>query len=212
MAVSVGIVTSCYGAKYHGFLDDWSSAILDLNTQPDWITIVHDGVDLDIQRAIDRRLDIDWIEDTLTAHRLHPQVHVNQAIAQTFTDWILKVDVDDQLMPHALDGWQDTQADVVSFGYRIDLADHPSRPVTAEEMLAKLDNPIGSCSPFRRWVWETNRFRDILYDDWAFWIEAARAGAVFTNTGRVDYRYRSHPEQISRRIDHAAALQEIRAL
>ena len=212
MAVSVGIVTSCYGPTYHRFLDDWSAAILDLNTAPDWITVIHDGVDSNTRQRLDRRHDIVWIEDTLTAHRQHPQVHVNEAIAQTFTDWILKVDVDDELLPHALDGWQKTQADVVSFGYRIDLADHPSRPISAQEIQRRTDNPIGSCSPFRRWVWETNHFADLLYDDWAFWIQAAEAGATFTNTGRVDYRYRSHPQQMSRNIDHAQAMREIESL
>jgi len=57
-----------------------------------------------------------------------------------------------------------------------------------------------------------NAFRDLAYDDWAFWIEAAESGAEFTHTGRVDYRYRSHPDQISRRTDHAAALEQIRRL
>lgn len=209
--MSVGIVTSCYGPTYYGFLDQWSLAILDLNKHPDWITIVHDGVPEELQRILNRRIDPVWIE-LQTSHRLHPQVNVNEAISRTFTDWILKVDVDDLLLEHALDGWQDTEADVVSFGYRIDLADHPSRPVTAEQMMAKLDNPIGSCSPFRRWVWEANKFRDTLYDDWAFWIEAARAGAVFSHTGRVDYRYRSHPEQISKRIDHSVARAQIEVL
>ena len=209
--MSVGIVTSCYGPNYYGFLDQWSLAILDLNQHPDWITIVHDGVPEDLQRIINRRIDPVWIEGQ-TAFRLHPQVNINEAIARTFTDWILKVDVDDLLLEHALDEWQDTEADVVSFGYRIDLADHPSRPVTAEQMLSKTDNPIGSCSPFRRWVWEANKFRDTLFDDWAFWIEAARSGAVFDYTGRVDYRYRSHPEQMTKRHSTADALAEIRAL
>lgn len=209
--MSIGIVTSCYGSAYYGFLDEWSAAILELNTSPDWVTIAHDGVPEHIRRKIDDRLEPTWINDPSPVVQ-HPQVHVNEAIGITFTDWILKVDVDDLLYPYALDGWQDTDADIVSFGYRIDLADHPSRAITAAEILQRIDNPIGSCSPFRRWVWEMNEFRDLLYDDWAFWIEAAQAGAEFTNTGRVDYRYRSHPEQISRRIDHSAALQEIRGL
>jgi hypothetical protein len=209
--MSIGIVTSVYGEAYHDFLLPWSEAILDLNTDPDWITIAHDGVPENIRKKIDQRLDPIWITDN-TYVNLHPQVHVNAAIAVTFTDWIIKADVDDLLLPHALDGWQESSADVVNFGYRIGQNDHVSRKVPGEIIAQKLDNPIGSCSPFRRWVWEMNEFRDLLFDDWCFWIEAAREGAIFDATERVDYIYTVHPQQMTRRHDNQFALAQIQAL
>ena len=209
--MSIGIVTTAYGEAYHGFLDQWSAAILDLQTQPDWITIVHDGVPIDLQAKVTKRLDPTWILEP-RAGVFHPQIHVNAGIAVTFTDWILKVDVDDVLLPHALDGVRDCEADVLSFGYRIGDFDHPSQLVSAETIMRKSNNPIGSCSPFRRWVWESNQFEDRLYDDWCFWIKAARAGAIFDATGRVDYIYSVHPDQMTRRHDNAQALAEIQAL
>jgi hypothetical protein len=209
--MTIGIVTSVYGDPYYGFLDRWSAAILELNTQPDWITIVHDGLPNDIQAKITKRLDPDWILEPRGAV-FHPQIHVNTAISVTFTDWILKVDVDDVLLPHALDGVKDFSSDVVNFGYRIGETDHPSRIVSAEEVLQKSSNSLGSCSPFRRWIWEANGFEDRLYDDWSFWIKAARSGAIFDATGRVDYLYSQHPDQMTQRHDNAQALQEIRSL
>lgn len=209
--MSIGIVTSCYGLAYYGFLDEWSAAILELERQPDWVTIAHDGVPAKYRQIVDRRLDPVWVTDDRPV-QLHPQIHVNAAIAVTFTDWIIKADVDDVLLPHALNGWETMGADVVNFGYRIGDQDYPSRAISAETMLEKIDNPMGSCSPFRRWVWETNQFEDLLFDDWAFWIKAARAGAIFTSTQRVDYVYRTHPGQISKRLDSRLALEQIRAL
>lgn len=211
MAVSIGIVTTVYGEPYYGFLDRWSAAILGLNTQPDWITIVHDGVPIDVQAKITKRLDPTWILEP-RGSVFHPQVHINIGIAVTFTDWIVKADVDDLLLPHALDGVRESEADILSFGYRVGDTDHPSRVVSAEAVLQKSSNAVGSCSPFRRWVWEANRFEDRMYDDWAFWIKAAQAGAVFDATGRVDYVYSAHPDQISNRIDHFLALADVRSL
>lgn len=209
--MSVGIVTTCYGPDYYGFLDEWSGALLELNSEPDWVTIVHDGVPDDLRSKVDDRLSPVWVTDK-TPVEIHPQSHINTGIAVTFTDWILKVDVDDLLLPHALDGWQNLSADIVNFGYSINGAAFPSRKVTAEWMLEKQSNPIGSCSPFRRWVWESNRFQDLGYDDWAFWILAAQVGAVFDATGRIDYVWRQHPAQITNRIDHGHALDQIRRL
>lgn len=209
--MSIGVVTSCYGPDYYGFLDRWSAALLELHTEPDWVTIVHDGIPERLMKLLDRRLHPMWIFDNHPV-KLHPQVHVNTAIEITFTDWIIKADVDDLLLPHALDGWSDSPADVVNFGYRIGENDHVSRVVAPEVLLQKTDNPLGSCSPFRRWVWEANQFQDLLFDDWGFWIKAARAGAVFDATNRVDYIYSVHPQQMTRRHDNQQALEEIRAL
>lgn len=210
--MTVGICSVAYGQTYHAFLVEWSCAIAALETKPTTITVIHDGVSQEIRDQVADNIRVLWVEDHAIKFDVHPQVAVNSAIALTATDWIIKLDVDDLIMPHALNTLRDCAADVLNFGYRIGETDHISQPVTAEYILERKSNPIGSCSPFRRWIWEANKFEDRSYDDWVFWIKAARSGAVFDATRRVDYVYRTHAEQITHRLNHHEARQEIAAL
>lgn len=211
MAVTVGLVTSVYGDEYLPFLTGWAQAVANLERQPDAIAIAYNGQPSEHQAAVDDLLDVTWVPD-LRPYRVHPQVRVNAAIAAIETDWIVKMDVDDRVLPHAFTGWETADADIVNFGYIVGTQHLTSRHITGEDILRKAGNSLGSGSPFRRWVWERNPFEDRAYDDWAFWIKAARAGARFTATGRVDYIYTTHAGQITNRLDHVAAHREVAAL
>lgn len=210
--MTVGICSVAYGETYHDFLTEWSYAIGNLETKPTMVTVVHDGVPQEIRDKVAKHVRVMWVEDHATKFDIHPQVMVNTAIALTDTDWVIKLDVDDLILPHALNPLRECNADVLNFGYRIGVNDYASQPVTTEQVLERRYNPIGSCSPFRRWLWQRNKFRDMVFDDWGFWYEAAREGATFTHTGRVDYVYRVHDSQITRRHDHAQATSQVLAL
>lgn len=210
--MTIGICTVAWGETYHDFLARWARAVHALETQPNVITVVHDGVSQAIRDQVNNLIKVLWVEDRLVQHSLQPQLHINTAIAVTHADWLVKLDVDDLILPHALNDLATRTADVVNWGYQIGERKHPSQPVSARQLLAKTGNPMSSCSPFRRWVWEKNQFRDMLFDDWAFWIEAARSAATFDATGTVDYIYSVHDQQMTRRHDIAAANQAIRDL
>lgn len=210
--MTVGVCTVAYGETYHDFLPEWSHAVANLETKPTTITIVHDGVSQKIRDKVNKRLTVLWVEDRRTTFTTHPQFLINTAIALTRTDWIVKLDADDLILPHALNTVQESTADVINFGYRFGHNDHASRHVTAADILTRESNPVASCSPFRRWLWERNPFRDIVFDDWGFWFESAREGATFEATGTVDYIYRVHPEQITRKHDHEQAALVVRGL
>lgn len=209
--MTIGIVSSVFGPKYYGFVLGWSEALAGLETKPHMITVIHDGIPDQIRSAAEEYINLSWVYKN-RGDVLHPQVHVNDVIGITDTEWIIKADIDDRLLPHALNGIDSNPADIVNFGYRIGDNQFPSRPVTAERILEKENNPVGSCSPFRKTVWENNRFQDLFFDDWAFWIGAARGGAIFDHTGRVDYVYSVHPEQISHKINSSIAHEQIRSL
>lgn len=206
--MSVGICTAAIGEQYHYFLPEWAEAIDQLSTEEDWVTIAHDGVDDKIRRYVDQLLHPLWVRVENTAS--NPAVNVNAAIACTGTDWIMKLDVDDLLLPHALDGVTGTDADVLCFGFRMRGTDHPGLSWATESILMKTGNLVASCSPFRRWVWEHQPFQDVIYDDWLFWINAARNGARFAGTNRIDYQYRVHDLQMTKHVDHARAYAQIK--
>jgi len=52
----------------------------------------------------------------------------------------------------------------------------------------------------------------MIYEDWAFWIEAAKNGAQFAQTDSLDYVYRIHDKNISMWCDDAAAKQKVEAI
>lgn len=210
--MTIGIVTVAHGITYHNFLPEWSRAVAALETTPDQITIVHDGIDDAITSSMADLTNVVWVHDTTTRIRNHPQILVNSAIAVTLTDWIVKLDVDDLILPHALNTVHTCESDVLNFGYRIGTNDHISRPVTANEIMERNNNPMASCSPFRRWLWERNPYRDMVFDDWAFWFDAARNGATFNATCSVDYVYRVHDDQITRKHDLRSATNAVRSL
>jgi len=120
---------------------------------------------------------------------------LNHAIAATNSDWIAWIGVDDSYHPEALNGLDDLQADVLTYGMHIE-----NRGTWRGGLLSdcRLYNPIPCGSPFRRWIWEAMPFQEDLfpYEDWAFWIAAEHHGARALASGRIDFTYRIHDQQI----------------
>lgn len=204
----IGIVSVAV-RDYTQYLPAWATAVAALNTQPSAITIVTDATDT---AHIDSLLPgINWITPTRTWQH-HPQVLVNEAIQHTNTDWICKMDADDLIYPHAFDQLDGHPTDILSFGILAgDRQLHP-QPVTAGLILATDHNLLFSGSPYRRWVWEAAPYRDMIYEDWAFWIDAARNKARFAPTGTIDYQYAIHPGQVSETADKEHWHQEVRRI
>lgn len=198
---TVAVVTSCTGQRYWRFLPEWAAAVAALTRKPDQVVVVTDA-DSEIRDQASAVLrGIRWVRPR-TVPQVHRAVVVNDAIEATVTEWVSKADVDDVLLPHALDGIDDCDADVFAFGYRYNNRDHVIAGITAAQVLRCDSNPLSSVSPFRRWLWERHRFDDCLYDDWAFWLRAAANGATFAGTGRVDYVYRIHEHQATAHLNH----------
>lgn len=193
-SVTVGVVTVATG-PYKRFLPDWISSVNGLDAQPDLVVIVTDDLGIGYANA-----------DTILVraegtYQHHPQVFVNQGIALMDTDYIVKLDVDDMFLPYALDGLEHHGTDIIGLGIRLGHVDIPSRITTADEVLTSRENLLFSGSAFTRRIWEQNPFRDMIYEDWAFWIESAKHGATFSATGRADYEYRLHGDNISLTAD-----------
>lgn len=207
--MTIAVVTVAYGDTYRRFLPEWADSIRALHTSPDEIVIATDDVEDTRQHIGDLPATLVPIQGT---HRHHPQVYVNQAIAASSSEWITKMDVDDLFYPHALDDVQHGDGDVTTFGIMVGTMALASRPVTSEQILNTPENLVFSGSPFRRWLWIAAPFRDMIYEDWAFWRAAAKQHARFIPTGRVDYHYRLHGSNISQSADDAYWRSIVRSL
>lgn len=208
ISVKIAIVTVAHGATYRDFLPRWAESIAHLQRQPDEVIIVTDDV-ADAARASA------WIpvriKRTETSFERHAQLLVNQGIAATDADWIVKLDADDLIYPHALNALDFAEGDVFMFGVSVNgKTPIPAKSVEGQDILAAGDNLLHAASPFRRWVWEkSSGFQDMLYDDWAFWREAASNGAKFQASATIDYEYRLEGHNATLGIDHGKEVRRV---
>ena len=195
-----------HGDKYRDFLPEWAEAVNQLTKKPDQITIVTDQINKDI--TLDNLL---WVKAQGT-HKIHPQIYVNQAIQATDTDWICKMDVDDLIRPHALNNLEKKPCDVYMFGIEHQKIDMYAQKITAQHVIESQHNLVFSGSPFRKWVWMQAPYRDMIYEDWLFWIEAAKNEARFCQSETIDYEYRTHNDNISNQHDSNYWTEIVRSL
>lgn len=210
--MSVGVVAVAYGDTYRAFLPRWMRAMTMLEQKPEQIMVVTDDVPDCIARLGDVYLSSVIFKQAHGTFERHPQYLVNEGIASLSTDWVCKMDMDDIIFPHAFNGLHDCLADVYMFGIQLNDKWLPAHHVTAKDVLRSNYNMIFSGSPFRRWVWEKQPFRDMICEDWMFWIDAAKNGARFQASPNIDYEYVIHGDNITLHTDMEVAENNVRGM
>lgn len=204
------IVSSCAGA-YSRYLGEWAESIVALARKPGRVCLFTHG-DEENQRAGLAAIAIieaagipaafEW-----EATRLDFGTARNRAVAMATTDWVMHLDCDDQIMPHALDDFAAIApaADVIAAGYERsgDLKSGPSNRTrlysdTTGKQALDAAAPCSGVSPFRRSFWERSPYRSDMLGAWdtALWIGFARLGARFRATRRPVFWYRQHADSI----------------
>lgn len=196
--MDIAIVTSVWGS-YGKFLPQWAKSVADQRIRPCQVAILDAGIDdtqplaeaVNMLAAFDLRVERRPYTSLGDAR--------NQAVALTDTEWIIHLDVDDELLSHAIaDVYRVHKGyDVVSLG-----AIHGGRPrvypnITADKILAR-KHGVFSCGAFRREYWQQRPWH--TKNDWVdsvFWVGLAHLGARFTSTKRVGFRYNIYPESVS---------------
>lgn len=204
------IVTSAYHHAFQTHLIGWAYAVSELVTPPARTIIAAHRIDPAVRRYVDQTIPCEWVEIPTQPDVLASSV--NHAIERVETEWVVKIDADDRLLPHALGALPHVEEDVYGYGIRIypTEVELRSRKVTAHDILTDNDNLLFSCSPFRKKVWEANPYEDIDMEDWWFWITAAHNGFTFTASEGVDYIYTQHPNQRTREYDAGTQRDAIR--
>ena len=210
--MSVGVVAVAYGDTYRAFLPRWMRAMTMLEQKPEQIMVVTDDVPDCIARLGDVYLSSVIFKQAHGTFERHTQYLVNEGIASLSTEWVCKMDMDDIIFPHAFNGLHDCLADVYMFGIQLNDKWLPAHHVTAKDVLRSNYNMIFSGSPFRRWVWEKQPFRDMICEDWMFWIDAAKNGARFQASPNIDYEYVIHGDNITLHTDMEVAENNVRGM
>lgn len=203
------IVTACTG--YGQYLRDWTTSILAQAMLPGRVCIFTHGSVLD--NVAGMHAAARFFEADIPVYHEHCEERVdlgearNRAVALSESEWVLHLDADDTLMPHALAicHARHADADVISAGYERSgrITSGTSRRSRVYEdldgILALDANGLcSSNSPFRRRFWEQSPYRTDMYGAWdiAFWIGLARLGARFRATPVPIFYYRLHPDSI----------------
>lgn len=203
--LNLTIVTSCTG--YGKYLGEWARSIQAQTLKPAAVALVTHG------REMDRRCGAAVVEHlqglgipSRHVHEpatLHLAVARNLAVSLADSEWVLHLDADDLLMPHALADAAELapDADVVAMGYET------KGKLTAATRLYGNANGLDAlgaktvasgCSPFRRAFWERAPYRVELLGAWdtGLWIDFARLGARFRGTTRPGFWYRQHQDSV----------------
>ena len=211
----LGVVTSVWGA-YGRWLPDWVASVTAQSLRPELVTIVDAGAD-DLGPAREALATSGLTWQIVTARHEGMGAVRNTAIAATPTEWVMHLDADDVLLPHALADAAAVaeEADVVSLGALRD-GQEVTFPYVSARMILRGRLGAFSCSPYRRHLWERRPY--LTANDWidsALWVGFAHLGARFTGTARAGFVYRQHDGSHSHtitRADKQAAYAQLRRL
>jgi Glycosyl transferase family 2 len=187
---TLSIVTTVWG-EHRQWVDEWMAAVLDSRRRPTEVVIVVG--DAEAYRAAHRhaghaRVVLPPAVDGMGRFR-------NTAVAAAASEWVMHLDVDDLLLPHAVGDVLDLaqpETGVVSVGCVRNGRAECYPDVTTEHILAGRHGAF-SGSAFRRELWEQAPWRtDTEYVDSLFWLGLAKLGARFVGTQRPGFIYRQH--------------------
>jgi len=182
--VDVTIMAWIYGDKYDQYVDRWSEAINNLETKPARIIVCSDKPrNIDGAEVIHKPIESNW--------KVPNPHYANFICNYTNTEWMLLMDIDDQIKPDCLNGLDEISSDVWLMGIDINGQEKYLPPQMSNESIAS-DPNCYFCfgSPFRKQWALDYPFVESPYTDWIFWRQIARAGAKFEWSNRIGYTYR----------------------
>ena len=211
----IGVVTSAWGA-YGRWLPDWVESVAAQTLQPALVTVLDAGVtDVGPAREALSATNLEWQIVPMTYAGMGAAR--NRAVEASPTEWVMHLDADDVLLPHALEDIAHLapRSDVVSLGMWREGREHLF-PHVSRQAILRGRHGCYSCAPFRRRLWERRPW--ITINDWvdsALWVGFAHLGARFVGTRRAGAVYRQHADSYSRTLtvaDRAAAQAQWRRL
>lgn len=203
---------------YGRFLDAWCTSIIALTVRPAAVRILTHGAIEDANAAVGaaRRLaPVLGVQAVVHEHveeLLNVAAAKNRAVAGTRTPWVMNLDADDTLLPHALEDVAALapQADIVAFGYerhgevrgKVAKGSRLYADAVGLDAVRKF-YPASGNWPFRRSLWQLRPYRLELEGGWdtASLIDWCHLGARVKATTRPCFRYfRRSDSVLSQRI------------
>jgi len=175
--MEIGIITICYNG-YGKFLKNWLASIDRLSHRPKDITIVsgkNSGIDED-DFLFNGNINI------IESDSDNMGVLKNLGVTETNTEWVMVLDVDDEILPWAIKEFENVSgdADMIVAPY-INIAEksflvYPKitrETLLSEEYYRQGNNFMHGGIPFKRKLWEKHHFQDNDCSNSLFWIDCA---------------------------------------
>ena len=200
--LNIGVVTAAWG-DYGRWLPEWIESVRSQSLQPAQVTIVDAGMtDSVAARLAFSRAGFERYRWINLRHFRGMGHAMNTAVKATETEWILRLDADDTLLPWALSDISSYAAeyDVVCLGAKIEGKDRFDKWISTEAVLANRVSCF-SASAYRRSYWAQRPYLEV--NDWidsAFWVGLAHLSAKFRGTRRAGFVYRKHEGSFSRTL------------
>lgn len=179
--MNIGICTSFYNG-YGRFFPRWIKSIRELKTQPNLITIVCSG---DNHGLTVVPPDINVIYEKEHKNMGHSR---NIAVENTNTEYIMYLDIDDTILPDAINIYAQYEGyDVISGGLKI-VGDRQNKDLIFNASRERqLQNKHCCCSHavYRRSLWEQRPYIEHDFCDQPLWCGFALLGAEFIATKEV---------------------------
>lgn len=197
----VSVIIPCY--NYGCYLPEAVGSVLNQTYQNFEIVIVNDGSPDDTKEVAEKLIaehPQHQIRLINQANSGQPAIARNNGIAEAKGEYILPLDADDKLAPQAIESYIRAVEDypeqpIVVFGwlqyFGVEENLWKTQPFSPDRLLRRTLLPY--CSIFHRSVWEfQNGYSANVpgYEDWDFWVGAAKMGAKFINVPLVTAFYR----------------------
>ena len=124
----------------------------------------------------------------------------NKGVCKSNGEYVLCLDVDDQLMPNAIEKMVNEGGDIITFNR---VSQNGSLMICDKKFSVDdfmEGNRIIACSMFKRKVWDTiGGYDETLvdgYEDWDFWLAAVKEGFKITYLEEVLYIQEYHEDSM----------------
>ena len=183
---TITVATANWGGYWDRYGSNWTEAVLKLDPAPTRVIIASDV-------PIKTGFEVVICE----TKSLGPMR--NAAIDFTDTEWFVPSDLDDIPLPNYVSGIN-RDAEIHSFCYKFCNEAHGYRPSQWDNAFEpNTGNPLASCSAYKTDWAKRIRYRDIGWEDWAFWLDMKKAGARVHFDQTVRYIYTHPPGSLSQK-------------
>jgi len=145
--------------------------------------------------ASDEPIQTDF--DVVICGKKRPGPMRNAALEAANTNWFVFADLDDIPLPNYIDGLAD-KFDIHAFSYMYGDRTYGFTPSMWESAFnPNIGNPVASCSAYKTELAKKVKYRDIGWEDWAFWLDMKKAGATVHYDPIPRYQYIRPPNSLS---------------
>ena len=182
MENSSSVVLACWGTRYQPYLSRWWESVRSLNTKPDEIVLVSN---LENESNLFETIP-DWVDTPIVQVQID-STNYNElwkaGVNSATKEWIVKLCVDDQFCPEALDFLENVDGDLVIDKCKF-LQGGEWVATWDLEDTEKRNFAPASFSPFRRTLIEFyNQIPNTcLWDDYVFYLLLAKADVKIHRT------------------------------